>query len=100
MEDSYEKIKRYQKSYLKTEKGKTTINRYLKSEKGKKSIRKYLESDKGKEARLRYYMSEKGMKNRESQALKAKLASECLKFLIVNPGKTPIDFFNQLIKEP
>lgn len=95
-EDSFEKIRRNQKNYLKTEKGRIAISRYLKSNKGKTSIKKYLASDRGKEARLRYNMSEKGIKNREAQILKAKLASECLKFMENNPGKTPVDFFNTL----
>ena len=72
------------------------MERYFKSEKGKTSLKKYLESEKGQEARLRYQLSEKGKKARENQNAKAKLALQCTKWLKDNPGKTPIDFFNQL----
>jgi aminoglycoside phosphotransferase (APT) family kinase protein len=90
MEDVVDKLKRNQKNYQQTEKGKATTKRYNQSNSGKTSRKKYLESELGQAALLRYYNSEKAETARQKRRALEKLFSLTRKYLVGHP-EVPIE---------
>ncbi len=90
-------IDKYMKKYLASAKGKAARDKYNKSGKGKAARERYLNSEKGKAAALKYRLSKKGKKTQDKQRSKTGVLKECSKWLENNPGKTPQDFFKEVV---
>ena len=67
---NFKRIRKRQKVYTKSEKGKANVKKSGQSEKGKARYKRYRESEKGKANQMRYNQSDKGNESRRLKVLK------------------------------